>query len=225
MANPAQLLHDQLISWRGPQTTSASQVRQAAISDDWLGHRIAVRHLDAIDELLNQMTTAGRNVRVYRGQFPNWCAAVFAYPSGWQGQGSAQMNSTALDHLESLADRLIDFVPTVKPGGLEEVREYVESIRQLLDEDQTITDPNLIMHVKRVIAHLMWCVDNYDAVGDFDLQEALERLAAAVVRAGAASGDKERWRGHMDRWVWPFGVNAQGVIPATALGQLALGGG
>jgi hypothetical protein len=61
----------------------------------------------------------------------------------------------------------------------------------LLDEDDTI-DQLLKMHVKQVIAHLNWCIDNYDAVGDFDLQEAVERLASAIIRAAGTSKSKDR---------------------------------
>jgi hypothetical protein len=222
MANPAQLLLNQLRDWRRPHPATAEQVRGINLTSDWLIHRTAVRHLDAIDELLNQMAAAGRNTSVFRRHFPAWNQMVFSYPNGWRAPGSAGMDDTALEHLENLADRLEDFVPTVNPGGLDDIRAYASRIRTLLDEDDSV-DEMLKLHVRQVIAHLNWCVDNYDAVGDFDLQEAVERLLAATVRATAASGWKDRWIATMNTVVWPFGVHMIAAIPATALAQLALG--
>jgi hypothetical protein len=172
--------------------------------------------------LLYQMYAAGRNTAVFRRHYKSWGDLVFAYPNGWKQNGTAAMNQTALDHLENLADRLDDFVPTVRPGGLDEVREYANGIRELLDDDDSINEL-LKLHVKQVVAHLIWCTDNYDAVGDFDLQEAVERLASAVLRAYAASSNKEKWSDAAKTWVWPFVVNVISAIPSSALAQLALG--
>lgn len=224
MANPAQLLLDQLRSWHNPsQQVAPVNARELNSAEhDWLTHRIAVRHLDAIDELLQQMEDAARNVRVFRGHLQAWGNMVFSFPNGWTQNGTATMDQTALDHLENLADRLVDFVPAVRPGGLDEIRDYANGIRELLDEDDTI-DGLLKMHVKQVIAHLNWCIDNYDAVGDFDLQEAVERLASAVIHAASSSKWKDRWKSAMDTFVWPFVVSMVAAIPGSALAQLALG--
>jgi hypothetical protein len=82
----------------------------------------------------------------------------------------------------------------------------------------------LRQHVKQVIAHLLWCVDHYDSVGDFDLQEAIERLFATMVRTATTSDHKEQWVDWlMNNVVWPFTVNVASAIPAQALLQL-LGG-
>ena len=225
MANPAQLLLNKLNSWRGTAQKSAETARgiNPGGHHDWLEHRMAVRHLDAIDELLNQTAAAGRNTNVFRRHFQTWGDMILAYPNGWRAPGSAVMDQTALEHLENLADRLDDFVPTLNPNGLDDIRGYADGIRDLLDEDDSLDDL-LKLHVKQVIAHLNWCIDNYDAVGDFDLQEAVERLLAATVRATAESSRKDRWIA--TAWnavVWPFGVHMISAIPATALAQLALG--
>jgi hypothetical protein len=228
MANPAQLLLNQFASWQPrPQPNQpqiAEKARAHAISNNWLGQRIAVRHLDAIAELLDQIEQAGRSVRVYRQQYPTWCAMVFAYPNGWRPQGSATLDRTALDHLEGLADRLRDFVPTVNSGGLDQLRDYAASIGELLTEDDSIDD-FFKLHARQVIAHLVWCLDNYDAVGDFDLQEAVERLTATIVGAAARSQRKDRWATAASTFVWPFAVNVLAAIPGNALAQLALGSG
>ncbi|GJO59116.1 hypothetical protein NJB1604_53000 [Mycobacterium marinum] len=218
MANPAQLLLNQLRAWN-KANQSAQKAREPL---NWTAHRIAVRHLDAIDELLAQLEQAGRNTTVFRRHYPTWCQIVFTYPNGWTAQNSAAINQTALEHLENLADRLDDYVPTLRPGGLDEIQSYAEGILQLLDEDDTL-DQLLKLHIGQVVAHLNWCVNNYGAVGDFDLQEAVERLASSILRAWSASGHKDWWRAKADKFVWPFMVNMIAAIPGNALAQLILG--
>lgn len=224
MANPAQLLLDQLRAWHAPGAQrSAAEARGVGNNNAgrWLAERIAVRHLDAIDELLDEMEQAGRNITVFRRHYDKWADMVFAYPAGW-ARGGGGLDTGELEHLENLADRLDDFVPTVRPGGLDDVRAYAEGIRTLIDEDDSI-DALLKLHVKQVIAHLLWCVDNYDAVGAFDLQDAVERLASSILRAEANSKYKAKWKAARDTWVWPFVVNVIAAIPGNALAQLALG--
>jgi hypothetical protein len=43
---------------------------------EWLQHRIAVRHLDAIDELLRQMEAIDRNTTVFRRHYQSWGSLV-----------------------------------------------------------------------------------------------------------------------------------------------------
>jgi hypothetical protein len=153
MANPAQLLLNKLNSWRSTSAQQSAETTRgirAGSNHKWLQHRIAVRHLDAIDELLNQMDAAGRNTTVFRRHFQSWGDMVFAYPNGWRGQGTASMDQTALEHLENLADRLDDFVPTLRPNGLGDIRAYAQGIKELLAEDPSI-DHLLKLHVGQVI--------------------------------------------------------------------------
>jgi hypothetical protein len=70
------------------------------------------------------MDAAGRNVSVFRRHYQAWGDLVFAYPNGWKQTGTAVTDQTALDHLENLADRLVDIVPAVRAGGLDDIREY-----------------------------------------------------------------------------------------------------
>lgn len=213
MANPAELLHTTLTLWR-PTKSHPEQVSQ----------RIAARHLDAIDELLGQMEAVGRKTDIFRREFPKWCELTFRQPDGWQTENRHRhIDDTALDHLYHLADRLDELVPTLIKGGIDQLRDLTASARTVVDGDGSI-DPQLKQHVKLVIAHLNWCIDNYDAVGDFDLQEAVERLVATMLRTATVSAHKEDWRGWMDKFTWPFAVNVLSGIPTQALTQLALGG-
>lgn len=219
MANPAQLLHTQLVNWRGPHNTSAASARGLNNGENWQDHELAVRHLREIDELLRLLESQGRNMRVYREAFPTWYRMVFAFPRGWSGSGTAAMDSKSLDTLEMLAERLEGVVPTVDADGLDRINRYIESVSAVLAEDTSLPAA-LRAHVNDVIAHVRWCVDNYATVGDFSLQDALERLAGAVVRGAANSTNKSKWKNVVNNIVWPFAVNMMAAIPAAELAAL-----
>lgn len=216
MANPAELLLQILNEWRATNSTPPTS-----------RHRIAVRHLDAIDALLSEMEAAGHETELFRKYFEKWCSLTLHTPHEWQRQSNLQhVDNTALEHLQHLASQLRQVSPTLKPGGLDEVRAMAASAKALVDDETTGLDPVLRQHVLQVIAHLNWCIDNYEAVGDFDLQEAVERLVATMLRTAATIKDDEtvsKWRQWMDGFVYPFAVNVASAIPGSALVQLALG--
>lgn len=214
MANHAELLHATLARWSSDQHYP-----------DPADHRTAVRHLDAIEELLGQMDDVGLKTDVFRRHFIKWSTLTLRHPNDWGTQTAQKLTDTAaLEHLENLAEWFRTLVPTVMGDGLDQIRRYVDGVRDLLDVDDSL-DPLLKQHAKQVIAHLIWCVDNYDAVGDFDLQAAMERLIATMVRSAGASDKRDRWRDLLNGFVYPFGTQVAAAIPAQALIQLALGGG
>lgn len=209
MANPAELLHTTLRSW----ISVKGHVDPAA-------QRIAVSHLDAIEELLNQMDAAEIDTEPYRKHFDRWAKLTLHHPYGWRNGGDA---TPALDQLQSLAAWFKALVPTVTDGGLDTLRKYAEESLQVLADDDSIDDL-VKQHVEQVAAHLIWCVDHYREVGDFSLREAADRLIAAMVTTAARSRHKERWRQWMNTFTYPFTVNVISAIPAQAVVQLALGG-
>ncbi|MDQ2638069.1 MAG: hypothetical protein M3Y83_14470 [Actinomycetota bacterium] len=214
MANPAELLHQTLIRWRANGGSYVDQLEQ----------RIAVRHLDAIDELLTQMDAAQIGTDVYRRYFDKWATLTLHHPHDWQSQGQRQhIDDTPLDHLQNLSAWFRTLVPTVQAGGLDSLREFADGAEAVLADDDSI-DPLLKRHVQSVIEHLAWCIDRYDEVGDFELREAVDRLIAAMVTTAARSKKKDGWRDWMNTFVYPFSVNMVSAIPAQAVVQLALGG-
>ncbi|MGU3652515.1 hypothetical protein [Mycolicibacterium sp. A43C] len=205
MANPAALLHAQLSAWKGSKTFPDTQ-----------RHRIAVSHLDSIEELLRQMDDAGLKTVIFWRYFPQWVELTLHMPHGWKtGTTASHRDDSALENLEHLADRFDDLLPKLQEGGLDAVRTYADGVRTLLDDDDSITDEHLRRHLKQVIAHVNWCLDNFDAVGEFSLQEAIERLLAAMIRATVASSRKDRWRDKMNTVVWPFITGTVASIAAT----------
>ncbi|ORW27790.1 hypothetical protein AWC19_02730 [Mycobacterium palustre] len=168
------------------------------------------------------MESQGRNMRVAREALPTWYQIVFAFGNGWQGQGTANIDQTSLNTLEMLAERLEDVVPALEADGIARINGYVESVADVLAGDSSIPAP-LRAHINDVIAHVRWCTDNYATVGDFSLQDALERLAGAVVRGAANSTDKSKWKNVVNNIVWPFAVNMMAAIPAAELVALVTG--
>lgn len=215
MPNPAQLLHARFLAWRGGQNVAASSAR-GLNGQNWDDHALAIRHLGEIDELLRLLESQGRNMRVARTALPGWYRIVFAYDRGWSGQGSATIDQQSIDTLEMLAERLEDVVPTLEDDGIDRINDYIESVSKVVTADTSLP-ADLRAHVNDVIAHVRWCVDNYETVGDFSLQDALERLAGAVVRGAANSSDKSRWKNVVNNIVWPFAVNMMAALPAAQL--------
>lgn len=225
MANPAQLLFAQLSAWHViDQRRTTAQVRHVHGSNvGWEQMRMAVRHLDAIEELLTQMSQAGRDVSVYHRHFPSWTTAVFAYPNGWNKMGLCDVNQQMLDHLHTLGDLMEILVPTLSPTGDGELRSFCARLLNTLDDDPTIPDP-LKLHLREVVRHLEWCLDQYAVAGDFEVRKAVERLVAAMAQVAGASENPDRWKTVLNTWVWPFAVNMVSAIPAQTIIQLALGG-
>lgn len=221
MANPAQLLHAKFASWRGAQNVNATTAR-GLNGQNWEDHQLAILHLREVEELIRLLETQGRNMRVARQALPTWYQIVFAYDGGWQGQGSANINQTSLDTLEMLAERLEDVVPTLQADGIDRINGYIDSVSDVLSADSSLPAP-LRAHINDVIAHVRWCTDNYATAGDFSLQDALERLAGAVVRGAANSTDKNKWKTVVNNIVWPFAVNMMAAIPAAELAALVAG--
>ncbi|MBO0883729.1 MAG: hypothetical protein J2P17_26020 [Mycobacterium sp.] len=81
MGNPASLLLAQFHAWNQPNQT-ADNARTTKGDDVWIRHRLAVRHLDALQEILTEMAAQGKNVRVHQAAFAEWSQVVFAWPRG-----------------------------------------------------------------------------------------------------------------------------------------------
>lgn len=215
MANPAALLHKSLSKWRAKKTQFADPTEQ----------RIAVGHLNAIAELLNEMDDAGHDTRRFRTHYNKWVSLTLHNPYEWQKKEDLlHKDDAALDHLGFLADWLDLFRPKLISGGLEDIRAYLGGVRDLLDEDTTIADDNLKRHLKQVINHVEYCVNEFDAVGEFDLQDAIQRLIAVMVRVTVTSSWKDRWKEKLNNAAWPFAMGAMGEL-VTGTAQIAISSG
>jgi hypothetical protein len=220
VANPAALLLTQFQSWNHPNV-NADKARAEDIGAGMPKHMLAARHLDAINELLDQMEAAGHNIAIYRGRITDWRNILWCYPSGWASSSSGGIDQVALEHLETLSGMLGFFVPKATPDGSARLRTYLEDVETALREDELPS--TLTMHVQHLVDHVRLCLSEYELYGDFELQDAIDRLTAAMVRAAGQSKNRERWRDLFNGFVTPFAVNVMSAIPASALTQFALG--
>lgn len=161
MANPAALLHAQLVSWNGPHNEAAEKMRGVAQTPkpSWRQHRRAARHLDAIAEILNEMADAGKRVRVYQDQVPVWTAIVFAHRSGWTQSGSAAIPDGPLAHLDTLAGRLDDYVPVASPESFTALTTFLADVLAAVDADTSLPG-DLKDHIRTVVKQVKRCVDD-----------------------------------------------------------------
>lgn len=217
MANPAELLWQTFEQWHkpGPQ----SNARDTRADHTLAAHRMAVRQLDAIDALLGQLESAGRNTSVYRRHFPNWVRIVFNYPNNWIGNGSANIDQNARDHLSTLADVLSTVVPKAAIEKFDELRTFLDGLEEAIEQDESLPQ-DAKAYARVTIRGVRQSLDNYATEGDYRLQEVLEQLLGMLVRVAAKSRNRERFQWFFTNFVYPFVVNQAPALPIAGLLEL-----
>jgi hypothetical protein len=225
MANPAALLHTQLQAWNVPNQT-ANNARNTNGAEVWILHRQAVRHIDALEEILREMRAHGKDVGVWEGAFPIWSQAVFAFPHGWGQPNSGRIDANALNHLRTLASWLDDYLPKADQDGLERTGKLVDDVLDAINADPSLP-ADMQIHLRQMCDQLRWCVDNYTLTGDFHLKVALDRLLITVGQAMQQSeGFRDKAKTFMNTWVYPFVVGTLAQVTGGAiLGVLGIPGG
>lgn len=102
-----------------------------------------------------------------------------------------------------------NWVRVLQPGGLEQIQAFVDDIKQTAKTG--VDDPQLATHLRNVLSHLDWCINNFSQVGEFELDKALSQLASTVLLIDRNESTEERpsrFRRFMDNWVNPFTVGA-----------------
>ncbi|WP_292815654.1 hypothetical protein [Microbacterium sp.] len=217
MANPAELLWQTFEQWHsGNHQSSAQQVRG---DQSLFEHRLAVRHLDAIEELLAQLKASGRRTAVYERYFPEWVRIVFHYPRSWQQQGSASIDQTARDHLATLGDMLVGMLPVADQTQFDAVTAFLDDVVAELADDKSLPD-DARRYAEATIAAVRDALGNYAAVGDVLLEDVLTRFSGALLRVAARSNNRDRWVKISERFVWPFVVNQLPALPVMGLLEL-----
>lgn len=198
MANPAELLLRLFRSWESSTSASVQSVR----ADDQLReHRRAVGYLDSIDEALALLEKDGKNVGIYRRNFPYWVGMVFNYPRSWGESNRGVMNSTAIDHLETLVDRIDDVSPKIEIDKVPILLLYLDAVKQALADDDSL--PIAVRRqVTLAIRHIQKYVAEIDYIDPFDFQRAISELFAALALAVLQSKQRERWAGWAENFVW-----------------------
>lgn len=226
MTNPAQALHRQLSAWN--TQTAASNARLNGVSDpenrSRLAHelRIACMHIEAIREFLIRYEETGQDATMWRDALDRWTLGIFLFPHGWENPQSASLQESDLLLLQSLGDVMQVYVPVLAPGSFEKIRGFVQRIRLLADESQL--DANLKRHLLNVLTHIDWCLDNFELVGEFELEKAWVQLAATVhlVEECAGEADKSKWLGVVKDWLHPFTVGSLAGMAGNVLTEVAV---
>jgi hypothetical protein len=224
MANPAQLLLDQFHAWRNAQATAEKARNMGEQPEGWTRHRVAVRHIDALDEILTEMEAQGKKVAVYRKQLPAWTAIAFGYPLGWNQANSGKIDATTLHHLETLAGRLEDYLPLADDAGRERTRNLVESVRAAISDDDSVP-AELRIHLTQMADQLGWCLDRYEITGDFELKNAIDRLLITIGVTAQRSNNGGIWTKIANEFVSPFIVGTAAQITGSAMLMLISGAG
>lgn len=225
MANPAQLLLEQFYAWRNSQATADSARNTGDQPEAWIRHRVAVRHIDALDEILTEMEAQGKQgLSVYRGQLSTWTAIVFGHPYGWGQPHSGKIDATTLHHLETLAGRLEDYLPAADDAGRERTRELVEVVRGGISNDGSLP-AELRIHLAQMADQLGWCLDRYEITGDFELKNAIDRLLITVGVTAQRSKNCGLWTKIANEYVSPFVIGTAAQITGSAMLMLISGAG
>lgn len=224
MSNPAQLLLNQFHEWRNDRQTADNARGTNNQPEAWIRHRVAVRHVDALDEILTEMEARGKNVAVYRSYLTQWSAIVFAWPHGWGSNGSGRIDDTALHHLETLAGRLEDYLPASDDSGRQRTRGLVDAVTAALADDESLPT-ELRVHLRQMADQLAWCLDRFEITGDFELKKAIDRLLITIGITAQRSGNGGLWTKIVNEYASPFIVNTAAQITGTGMLMLITGSG
>ncbi|WP_211438956.1 hypothetical protein [Corynebacterium glutamicum] len=177
MANPAELLHRQLSHWSSKNHQES--IRNLTDEESWIFQRQAARNLDHLDELLSEMSKAGKIVSFEREYFISWTKAVFAYPSGWNTNNSALISKDALNVLGLTGQRLADLVLPIADNATEDMLAAAQELEEDLKQRGDIP-PALQILVHESLGFLRNAVFEYEVTGEFILNKAVKKFGQTL---------------------------------------------
>lgn len=203
MANPAELLFNQLSKWRASDKTA---LKARPDTNDLALHRRAIQNLNDIRSLLLAMQNAGKRVGVWNRAFPRWTQIIFCYPHAWRDDGSGSIEQKDLDDLETLIDALDPYVTKLDESSFQNFRNYLDEIENTLEEDDSL-DEHLKESVRIAVRNVREAFDQFTTVGDYRTDEALKSLLAQISLVMVKSHKKNKWEKILNSWVFPYAVN------------------
>lgn len=221
MANPAELLFDQLVEWNSSKHT-ASQARND--SKDLALHRRAIHNLNDINQLLRHMESLGKRVGVYKRTFPKWVQIVFRYPGGWQGTGTGKIDQIDLDHLENLIDALDPFVPKLETERFEDIDKYLSDVQSLLDEDDSL-DTLTRESAREAVSNVREALADFEKHGDFRTEKLFQLLLGQLAYVTLRSSKRGKWKKVLDDFVVPYSVGQFPEISQSGIVEFITQGG
>lgn len=191
---------------RGLNTSNAEKLKTSTQE-----LRFAAKHLVDIDAFLSNLRSEGIDTKKWEAPLDRWTRGLFLYPDGWSSAQSRSFSHADLEMLNMLGDIMSVNFPILSPDGSEKILEFVEQISETLGAEDV--NPHLLRHMRNLIGHIRWCLENYDLVGDFEIDNALNQLAATVTLQVSEDEAKlnikvSPFRKFKDQWVDPFTVGA-----------------
>lgn len=183
----------------------------------------AVKCLELLDRVLEDLERRGRSVRSAREYWPEWQAAVFAYPHGWtQSNGKVFFNRHMMNQLEAIADTINDWSPAPSDETKESLRAGLGRIAEAMTADQSLPE-ELKSYMAKLIRHIQSILDDFAVHERFDLKESLEQLQVALWAAEGVSDDPTVWERIRHGWLQPATIGFLGGVPAMIQNAIGMG--
>lgn len=196
MANPAELLYQQLKAWNLSGTREGAESRRQLRVDLTMAirrHEAALSNWRATGELLDEAEKLALMppdvVNTYREHLPAWGRMVLAYPEGWSA--TYGFDASSIQMLSTLGHQLDQLVPKLPPGVEDAFEKALDEVLRALKEDPSI-DADIKKYMIGLIIHMKLIIEEYRLKirGDYDLRRAATLLKVAVDTAYEAT-DKE----------------------------------
>lgn len=221
MANPAELLHAQLVRWNGPNNVAAWNTRNVGTGDGWDDHRRAVGWLDDLDKLLTiAETDYDLNMGPARRHYYRWVQMVFAYPNGWNTAGQHSIDATALEQLEATAATLQTIVPAFIDGGPEGFASFLDVLRARVD-DICGEGEFLRKHAHRIINHLHGLLNDREHLEEFRITNAIDDLML-IIEELKKQRPEDPFLKRAATWTWTFFKKNVAVVYVSGIAITAL---
>jgi hypothetical protein len=219
MANPAELLHELLLSWKVSGNDNATAARKIQ-REGWGSSRRAANLLDQVIELLRRAKEDGYPQPIAESHIGVWSAMVFAYPYGWSNSGKDNLDVPALNVLGQTAATLRMYVPTFEEKGPEHLDAFLRAVENHHEEDNS----NVSKHAKRVCAHLKKLLGDVEGYGEFRIVDALNDLQRILDELADTRPDDPFWqKASRAAWSWFKKDVILTAITGIAVGALTAG--
>lgn len=165
--------------------------------------------LDDIDYAFNEMEANGRPMPAFRSAWVKWVHFVLTYAHGWTGSENVTeilASEGRFDMLEAMVVVLDASPARVNIDQAIRFGTYLDGIVELLGKDEGLDDA-LRAHILKLVQQLRRALDEYEATGQFDAEEALTQMWVAFMAAEARS------KGHRGAWK-KFGAELR--LPVTS---------
>lgn len=195
-------------------------------SDDAFDQHIrAMRLLAECQTAIAQLEGNGANVTSFRRNLRMWAATIMHYPNNWQAAGEAgrAFGPHAMDTLSSLAVVLDTRGPVVSEQGMERLRQLLRDVKDLLVEDDSISE-DMRGHVYSVVQTLNRYLDDVEMYGQADIRDAIRDLWVSLNAAAGQSDERHRtkWEAFVRNVGMPAAGTILGSIPTLALETASL---